>query len=229
MEFHHDKCFVLRVTNKRKCIDADYSIHDQILERVGHANFLGVTISKDLSWKKNVQRITTKATNTRLFLQRNLTFSDSETRLMCYKTYVRPIVEYASSVWDPVGNNTLVEKIESIQRKSLRWIHNIWMSTVSPTALRKVLEISTLESRRSSARLKMMFDLLYKNKHINTNCLLSRQRWLNVKFKPIFSSIKAYENFFLPQVIKMWNNLTTKISNETNEYLSLSKIRKLES
>ena len=55
-----------------------------------------------------------KATNTRLFLQRNLTFSDSETRLMCYKTYVRPIVEYASSVWDPVENNTLVEKIESI-------------------------------------------------------------------------------------------------------------------
>ena len=100
------------------------------------------------------KRITAKATNTRLFLQRNLTFFDSETRLMCYKTYVRPIVEYASSVWDPVGNNTLVEKIESIQRKSLRWIHNIWESTVSPTALRKVLEISTLESRRSSARLK---------------------------------------------------------------------------
>ena len=104
-----------------------------------------------------------------MFLQRNLTFFDSETRLMCYKTYVRPIVEYASSVWDPVGNNTLVEKIESIQRKSLRWIHNIWESTVSPTALRKVLEISTPESRRSSARLKMIFDLLYKNKHINTN------------------------------------------------------------
>ena len=129
-----------------------------------------------------------------MFLQRNLTFSDSETKLMCYKTYVRPIVEYASSVWDPVGNNTLVEKIESIQRKSLRWIHNIWESSVSPTALRKVLEISTLESRRSSARLKMMFDLLYKNKHINTNCLPSRQRCLNVKFKPIFCSIKAYEN-----------------------------------
>ena len=155
MEFHPDKCFVLRVTNKRKCIDADYSIHDQKLERVDHANYkIGVTISKDLSWKKHVQRITAKATNTRLFLQRNLTFSDSETRLMCYKTYVRPIVEYASSVWDPVGNNTLVEKIESIQRKSLRWIHNIWQSTGSPTALRKVLEISTLKSRRSSARLK---------------------------------------------------------------------------
>ena len=56
MEFHPNKCFVLRVTNKRKCIDADYSIHDKKLERVDHANYLGVTISKDLSWKcpKNI-------------------------------------------------------------------------------------------------------------------------------------------------------------------------------
>ena len=56
MEFHPDKCFVLRVTNNWKCIDADYSIHDQKLERVDHANYLGVTISKDLSWKcpKNI-------------------------------------------------------------------------------------------------------------------------------------------------------------------------------
>ena len=42
MEFHPDKCFALRVTNKRKCIDADYSIHDKKLERVDHANYLGV-------------------------------------------------------------------------------------------------------------------------------------------------------------------------------------------
>ena len=69
MEFHPDKCFVLRVTNEQKCIDADYSIHNQKLEHVDHANYLGVTISKNLSWKKHVQRITAKATNTRLFLQ----------------------------------------------------------------------------------------------------------------------------------------------------------------
>ena len=100
MEFHPDKCFLLRVTNKRKCLEGNYTIHNQVLKQVDKAKYLGVTLSKDLSWKHHVNVITSKATNTRLFLQRNLTFADSETKLKCYKAYVRPIVEYASSFVD---------------------------------------------------------------------------------------------------------------------------------
>ena len=92
-----------------------------------------VTLSKDLSWKHHVNVITSKATNTRLFLQRNLTFADSETKLKCYKAYVRPIVEYASSVWNPVNNSSLIKKIKSVQRKSLRWIYKKWSYTVLQT------------------------------------------------------------------------------------------------
>ena len=41
MEFHPDKCKVLRVTNKRKTkTDASYTIHSQKLEIVDHANLL---------------------------------------------------------------------------------------------------------------------------------------------------------------------------------------------
>ena len=111
MEFNPSKCFLLRITNKRKILQGDYRIHNQTLKLVENAKYLGVTISKDLSWKKHVANITSKATNTRLFLQRNLTFTDSETRLQCYKTYVRPIVEYASAVLNPVGNITLTSNL----------------------------------------------------------------------------------------------------------------------
>ena len=160
MEFNPSKCFLLRITNKRKILQGDYRIHNQTLKLVENAKYLGVTISKDLSWKKHVANITSKATNTRLFLQRNLTFTDSETRLQCYKTYVRPIVEYASAVWNPVGNISLTSKLESVQRKSLRWIHNKWSYETSPTVLMKSSKLTTLESRRMSSRFKMFFDLM---------------------------------------------------------------------
>ena len=94
-------------------MDADYTIHNQVLEKVEYSKYLGVTISKNLSWKKHVENITTKATNT-IFLQRNLSFTDEETRLRCYKTYVRPIVEYASTVLNSIRNATLITKLDSI-------------------------------------------------------------------------------------------------------------------
>ena len=118
MDFHPDKCFVLRVTNKRKIIDNSYHIHGQELKVVDKAKYLGVTISKNLSWKHHIAVITAKANSTRIFLQRNLSMTDSETRLVCYKTYIRPLVEYSSSVWDTPGLATLTSKVESIQRKS---------------------------------------------------------------------------------------------------------------
>ena len=148
MEFHPSKCFLLRITNKRKILQGEYNIHNHTLKLVDSAKYLGVTISKDLSWKKHIAIITSKATNTRLFLQRNLTFTDSETRLLCYKTYIRPIVEYASAVWNPVGNSTLTSKLESVQRKSLRWIHSKWTYGTSPTAQMKSSKLTTLDSRK---------------------------------------------------------------------------------
>ena len=228
MEFHPDKCFLLRVTNKRKCLEGNYTIHNQVLKQVDKAKYLGVTLSKDLSWKHHVNVITSKATNTRLFLQRNLTFADSETKLKCYKAYVRPIVEYASSVWNPVNNSSLTKKIESVQRKSLRWIYKKWSYTVSPTDLQKQSGLSTLESRRESSRLKMFYDLFYKKKHVSIECMPTRQRCLNLKFNPIRGSIKSFENSFFPDVVKCWNNLKPSTLNETNENQFLNKIRELE-
>ena len=70
--------------------------HVEALEKVDHARYLGVTITKNLNWKKHINNIISKATNTRLYLQRNLQSFERETKLLCYKVFVRPIVEYAS-------------------------------------------------------------------------------------------------------------------------------------
>ena len=97
MEFHPEKCQLLRLTNKRKTVEAHYTIHGKRLKLVEKAKYLGVTLSKNLSWKYHVNNITAKANSTRLFLQRN-----------SYNTYVRSILEYASSVWSPANQISLM-------------------------------------------------------------------------------------------------------------------------
>ena len=68
MQFHPEKCKLLRITNKRKIIASDYHIHGQQLENVTKAKYLGVTITKDLSWKTHISNVCAKANNTCFFL-----------------------------------------------------------------------------------------------------------------------------------------------------------------
>ena len=161
MEFHPEKCQLLRLTNKRKTVEAHYTIHGKRLKLVEKAKYLGVTLSKNLSWKYHVyNNITAKANSTRLFLQRNLVKVDRKLKLKCYNTYVRPILEYASSVWSPVNQISLIRKIEMVQHKAVRWICSNWDREASVSNMEASLCMKKLENRRSIAQLKMMRDLI---------------------------------------------------------------------
>ena len=122
MSFNPDKCEVLRVTNKRKHIlHTQYKIHDRILNTVDKTKYLGVTIQSKLNWKPHINNITKKANNIREFLQRNLSRHPRPVKEQAYETYVRPILEYASTVWDP-HTIELTNQLEMVQRRAARFV-----------------------------------------------------------------------------------------------------------
>ena len=82
-------------------LEADYSIHGKLLQHTKQSKYLGATLTNNLSWNTHIDRITKKASNTTAFLSRNLSSCPKATREACYKTFVRPQVEYAATVWDP--------------------------------------------------------------------------------------------------------------------------------
>ena len=106
MQFNADKCEVIRITNKRNPLAHDYHIHRIKLQTVKNAKYLGLTISSDLSWNTHVDITAKKATTSLYFLKRNLHSCPSTVKEKCYKSLVRPIMEYASCVWDPTPNAT---------------------------------------------------------------------------------------------------------------------------
>ena len=106
MEFHPQKCQVLHITSKRKPVKFLYNIHSQTLEEAITAKYLGVTIQNDLNWNKHIDATTKTTNNTRAFLQRNIKQCPGKTKELCYKTLVRPILEYASVIWDPFTDDT---------------------------------------------------------------------------------------------------------------------------
>ena len=213
MEFHPDKCQLLRITNKRKIIVSNYTIHNKNLKLVDTAKYLGVTLSKNLSWKNHIGFITSKAHNVRMFLQRNLVKANKETKTKCYNVFIRPIIEYASSVWNPINQTTLISRLEMVQRKSIRWICSDWRRVTSVTSLRESLGMKTLETRRTIAQLKMFYDLIHFNKHVQKDILPKRQRCSDMKFKPLYGRIQSHSQSFFPHMVEIWNSLPKNIIN----------------
>ena len=105
MEFNPDKCEIIRITNRRKKkVVSCYSIHGKAMKEVTCVKYLGVTIDRKLTWNDHIDNIT-KANNTRAVLQRNISSCPQAIKSRCYQTFVRPIMEYGSTVWDTFTRN----------------------------------------------------------------------------------------------------------------------------
>ena len=82
MKFYVAKCHSMRVTRHPpdKHIQFEYTLHQQRLEQVQSAKYLGITISDDLDWGQHISEISSKATKTLGFLRRNLAFAPRHTK-----------------------------------------------------------------------------------------------------------------------------------------------------
>ena len=124
MEFAEEKCKVIRMTKKRpqNTILFNYSIHGYTLQAEQNGKYLGVILHEKLSFNCHISGIIKKAATTRQFLQRNLRGCNSEVKAASYTTFVRPILEYASAVWDPVGHRTNQQRLEAEQNRAARFV-----------------------------------------------------------------------------------------------------------
>ena len=115
MKFYVAKCHSMRVTGylPSNQIHFDYSLHQQTLEQVQSAKYLGITITDNLEWGQHVSEISSKATKTLGFLQRNLALATRHTRNVANQTFVRPQLEYAAPIWQPY-NETETKKVEKM-------------------------------------------------------------------------------------------------------------------
>ena len=109
MTFNASKCLHLTITHQTSPLPSQYSISNHAIQQVTSAKYLGITITNTLSWSEHITKITNKANSTRAFLQRNLCQCQPSVKSACYNTYIRPILEYASTMWSPYYYMILIE------------------------------------------------------------------------------------------------------------------------
>ena len=66
------KCYTMHVSHKAKPIITPYTMKGKRLEQVSHHPYLGLELSKDLTWSHHINKITTKANQMLGIVRRNL-------------------------------------------------------------------------------------------------------------------------------------------------------------
>ena len=127
-----------------------------MLRRVTNHDYLGVTITSELSWLRHVAKIYNKASRTLRLLKRTLFPCSQNVKSITYKMLVRPQHEYASEVWNPYAMKC-IQKIEQIQRNSS------FMNTVDTgtSLLINRLNLDSLYTRRLIQQATMFYKIHY--------------------------------------------------------------------
>ena len=132
------------IKRSRTPVPSQYLLHGQVLGSVAGSNYLGVEISSNLSFNSHIQNITTSASRSLGFLKRNIRSKNPELREMAYKTLVRPLVEYSSSVWSPYTLSNIARH-EMVQRRAARWTLSEYSPYASVTHMLQSLGWRSLE------------------------------------------------------------------------------------
>ena len=214
MEFAEDKCKVIRITKKRhrNIIFYDYSIHGYTLQAEREGKYLGVILNERLSFNSHINSIVKKASVTRQFLQRNLRGCSREVKATSYITFVRPLLEYASTVWDPVGHKTNQLKLEAEQKRAARFVVGDYRHTTSVTGIINQLRWESLSERRAKAKAIMVYRILNGLVFAPTDFLLkssvpSQTRGALYKLVILHPRTDLYRNAFVVSASCLWNGL----------------------
>jgi hypothetical protein len=215
MAFNPGKCATLRVTRCKSTISDKYQMHGHTLTTVQSASYLGVTLRTDLEWAEHIDSITKKASKALGFLRRNLKVASNELREKAYLTFVRPLLEYSSSVWDP-HKGGCIKKMENIQRRAARFVLNRYHRRASVTEMLEKLKWPSLQKRRQATRVTMLYkihnDLVQVNKSVLEKPVARDRRSHNQQFKRLVRHKQQYRLFsFFPRAIREWDELPAHI------------------
>ena len=180
---------------------------------MSNAKYLGVILDEHLTFNEHTKKIVNKANQVKGFLQRNIGSCPAGVKEACYKSMVRPVVEYSSVVWSPFMN-TNINLVESVQCRAARFVTGDYGFTSSVTGMLSSLGWTSLECRQEISRVIMLFKILHK-KNFHSQSPPSYVN--NYMYKRALSKIQTgvssltfiLTHFFLRLLI-IWNSLTLR-------------------
>ena len=218
MEFNPSKCNVIRIASSKymPVLQTSYKLHDQTLKVTASSKYLGVTISQDLSWQDHIQALASKGNRSLGFLWHNFRECTTSVKAATYTTMVRPVIEFAFTVWDPTCESETAE-LEKVQRRAARYVFNSYTDRTPGfvTRMRNTLKWEPLADQRTQSRLTMLYKINSGIVDIDTSPYYSRGDERTRGSQRLFQQRITYPlllNSFFPRTMRQWNKLPSRLT-----------------
>ena len=216
--FNPEKCNVLHVTRSTNQLVTEYTLHGQILKQLCSVKYPGVTIEQKLSWNEHIGNVVKKASSWTwcsldIIYKYSVHCTTGHVKANAYKTLVRPLIEYASIVWDSFTQAN-IDKIEMVQSRAACYVQTNYSRYASVNDMISKLGWCSLLQCRADNRLFLLYKKVngivaidFSNKLVQVNTYrATRHSHSNSFILP--SETKTFiQQSFLPRTIRQWNNL----------------------
>ena len=157
------------------------------------------------------------ANRIRSFVARNVHSCPRKVKAACYTTLVRPVMEYATTVWPPHTAQNC-NKLEQVQRRAARFACCTNERTASVTSMLNDLKWESLETRRNSQRLAMFYRMQHNMVSITPAEYLvpvqparSRRSGHDQMYQVPYARTDVFKHSFFPSTVHMWNSLPVTV------------------
>jgi hypothetical protein len=226
LQLSPSKCIVLHLGKTNPA--ASYFIENQAINEESECRDLGVMIDSDLKFTKHIKNIVKIAYFKINQLFKVFRSKNRQNLLLAYITYIRPTLEYASSIWSPY----LLKDIHVIERVQKFFTRRLLKKlNLNYTERLTQLNLESLETRRIKA------DLLETYKHVNNIGNRKLETFFKLSKNPYkansmnlyieYSRLDLRKHWFSSRIAPIWNSLpenVKKLKSETTFKHELEKI-----
>ena len=182
--------------------------------------YLGILLSEDLSWSPHINAICSKAQQVLgLLYRRFCNFSNTDTLVQLYTSFIRPHLEYAFPVWAPHLTKD-IQALESVQAFACKMATHNWKANYQE--LQSLIDILTLERGRLDLKLGHLFKIVHNlcffpqgvfELREQTPLLSITRSAHSLSLVHPFARTNSYLYSFVPNTVSHWNCLPQELVN----------------
>lgn len=208
-----EKCKVMHLGNNNP--KSQYSINGHVLETTRSHCDLGLTVTADLSWSQHTLNVTRRAGRALYLIESTFRGCSPATASLLYKSYVRPILEFAGPAWFPTFHRDM-ELLERLQRRATRLPYGLDRNRPSYSERLNIMGITEFQRRRSRGDLIVTFRALNGFFGVDLSSLFvlnphSHLRGHHLKLYREQFRTRARQQFLSNRVFEEWNRLPVEI------------------
>ena len=212
------KCAALSFSGNSEVLNFNYMIDGIIIPKVNSIVDLGIEFTSTLNFLPDITNIYRKAFYSSLVMYRCFNSKDKILLYNAFSTYVRPLLEYCTSLWSPY-KLCEIRQIESVQKKFTKRLQGL--EQLSYQERLHLLKAESLELRRLKSDLTMIYKILHKYVAIESSEFftiksnqITRGHSLMIVKKPFKYNLEKYA--LKNRCTDLWNKLPSHIVNAAN-------------